>query len=609
MAVPSPLLINILGHAAGALIFAIFLALLYSRGGWPGARGRSLSALAAALSLLWNLGSLIVLAWPNLSQAVANIAAAFSFSVLSLLPAVLLHVSVRGKPRPLVWSGYILSSIAVVLHCGEAAGFGSQLHEWALVIITGGFLALAGAAAVLSAAGTRVVASMCLALFAMSFLHFGTGHASQAWSSELLVHHAGIPLALFVLLQDYRFVLLDAFIRFLANALLAALLTAVVIVAAFRLVLVRATTPDPLHQALLLFSVCVFLVCFAWLRNRVQQWLTRAVFRHGQLANLATQIQHCPEFGDEDQYLNWAAACMATAGETEHFAVAAQDAVGAATAPHAPVPAAAVWRGAAPAAWPWAEAVVPVRLGAGVSKLILLGGRKGGRRYLSEDFDALARAAAEIAARVETLRQQELHRLVTQAELRALQSQMNPHFLFNALNTLYGTIPRESTAARRIVLNLAEIFRYFLRSEKPFVSLAQEMEIVRAYLEVEQLRLGNRLTVEVDVEDTALHVPIPVLSVEPLVENAIKHGVASSEEPGYVKVRARLLENELRVVVENTGKGVAQSTGAGLGLRNVRRRLEICYGSRAALRLDFGPEVTTAELALPAAVTSAAGAR
>ena len=84
-----------------------------------------------------------------------------------------------------------------------------------------------------------MMASMCLALFAMSFLHFGTGHASQAWSSELFIHHAGIPLALFVLLQDYRFVLLDAFVRFLANALLAAVLACLVIAAAFRLVLVE----------------------------------------------------------------------------------------------------------------------------------------------------------------------------------------------------------------------------------------------------------------------------------------------------------------------------------------------------------------------------------
>jgi len=605
MEVSSPLLINILGHAAGALIFAIFLVLLYSRSGWPGARGRSLSALAAGLSLMWNLGSLVVLAWPNLPPALANVAAAFSFSVLSMLPAVLLHVSVRGKPRPLVWSGYILSSVAVVLHCCEAAGLGPQLHQTALLIITVGFLALSGIAALRSVAGMRVVASMCLALFAMSFLHFGAGHASQAWSSELIVHHAGIPLALFVLLQDYRFILLDAFIRFLANALLAAFLTAAVIAAAFHLVLVRGMTPDPLHQALLLFSVCLFLVCFAWLRNRIQEWLTRAVFRHGQVAGLAAHIQHCPEFPDEDQYLNWAAASMAAAVETGDFAVAPHDT---AAAPHAPGPAAAVWRGGPPVNWPWAEAVVPVRVGAGLSKLIVLGRRKGSRRYLSEDFDALARAAAEIAARVETLRQQELNRLVTQAELRALQSQMNPHFLFNALNTLYGTIPRESTAARRIVLNLADIFRYFLRSEKPFVTLSQEMEIVRAYLEVEQLRLGDRLSVTMDVEDTALHVAIPVLSIQPLVENAIKHGVAASEEPGYVKVSARLHGDALRVTVENTGTGQStpHSSGAGLGLRNVRRRLEICYGSNAALSLDFGQHATTAELSLPAVVAATA---
>ena len=124
-----------------------------------------------------------------------------------------------------------------------------------------------------------------------------------------------------------------------------------------------------------------------------------------------------------------------------------------------------------------------------------------------------ARAAAEIAEQVESLRQQEMHRLVDQAELRALQSQINPHFLFNALNTLYGTIPREAAGARRIVLNLAEIFRYFLQTDKTFVPLANEMEIVRAYLELEQLRLGSRLRVEIEVDEAALAVPIPILSV------------------------------------------------------------------------------------------------
>src|SRR5207247_5750081 len=97
--------------------------------------------------------------------------------------------------------------------------------------------AIGGAGKGQTSSGARVLASMCLALFATFFIHFGTGHASQVWSSELVFHHAGIPLALFVLLQDYRFVLLDAFVRFLANALLAAILSTLVIVAAFRFVL------------------------------------------------------------------------------------------------------------------------------------------------------------------------------------------------------------------------------------------------------------------------------------------------------------------------------------------------------------------------------------
>src|SRR5438128_8242644 len=101
-----PLLINVLGHAAGALIFANFLFLLYSRRGWSGLRGRDLSGLAAGLSLAWNLGSLIVLAWPGLPLPVLNLVAALSFSLLSLLPAVLLHISLEGSHPVFIGAGY-----------------------------------------------------------------------------------------------------------------------------------------------------------------------------------------------------------------------------------------------------------------------------------------------------------------------------------------------------------------------------------------------------------------------------------------------------------------------------------------------------------------------
>jgi two-component system, LytTR family, sensor kinase len=606
-----PFLINILGHAAGALIFAIFLFLLYSGRGWSGLRGRYLSGLAAGLSLSWNVGSLIVLAWPGLPPRALNVVVAISFSVLSLLPAVLLHVSLEERRPVLVGAGYLLSAVAIGMHFREISGNGEALHQSALLLITIGFLVLAGAAAVAAPSGGtarhrpgggRIVASMCLALFAMSFVHFGAGHAGEVWSSELIVHHAGIPLALFVLLQDYRFVLLDAFVRFLANALLAAVLTGLVIEVAFRLLLAGRVVQNPLNEAFLLICVCAFLVLFAWLRNQLQAWLTQAVFRHGGVASLPARMKDSPAFPTEEQYLAWASSQIAEALGAVNFSLVNLSDVDASASLHAPVPAAMLPALESRKQWNWAEAVVPIRLGSGNTRLLLLGRRRGGRRYLGDDLEALDKTAAEIEERLESLRGQEMNRLVSQAELRALQSQINPHFLFNALNTLYGTIPREAAAARRMVLNLADVFRYFLQSDKTFVPLAQELQIVRAYLDIEQSRLGSRLRVDIQVESAALKVPIPVLSIQPLVEKAIKHGVALRTEPGYVRVRAACGNGALRITVENSGSDRAsESPGARVGLENVRRRLEICYGSSSELLLSLDPHNTVAELSIPLA--------
>src|SRR5471032_1100682 len=596
-----PLLINVLVHAAGALIFAIFLFLLYSGRGWSGLRGRYLSGLAAGLSLAWNVGSLVVLAWPGLPPRALNLVVAISFSVVGLPSTKLLHVSLEDSRPVLVGAGYLLSAVAIGMHFWEIAGNGAALHQTALLLITIGFLVLAGAAAVTAASGARIMASMCLALFAMSFVHFGAGHAGEVWSSELVVHHAGIPLALFVLLQDYRFVLLDAFVRFLANALLAAVLTGLVIEVALRLLLADRAVQNPLNEALLLISVCVFLVLFAWLRNQVQTWLTQAVFRHGGAAGLPARVKDSPAFATEEPYLAWAASQIAEALGAGNFSLVNLSDVDATAGLHAPAPATMLPALESRSEWKWAEAVVPIRLGSGNTRLLLLGRRRGGRRYLGDDLEALDKTAAEIEERMESLRGQEMNRLVSQAELRALQSQINPHFLFNALNTLYGTIPREAAEARRMVLNLADVFRYFLQSDKTFVPLAQEMQIVRAYLEVEQSRLGNRLRVEIQVDDAALKVPIPVLSIQPLVENAVKHGVALGTEPGYVRVRAACQDGALRIMVENSGGRASESPGAGVGLENVRRRLEICYGSSSELLLSLEPQNTVAELSIPLA--------
>jgi len=215
----------------------------------------------------------------------------------------------------------------------------------------------------------------------------------------------------------------------------------------------------------------------------------------------------------------------------------------------------------------------------------------------------------EIVEQVERFRDTEMRRLVAQAELRALQSQINPHFLFNALNTLYGVIPRNAGKARQTVLNLAEIFRYFLQSEKTFIPLSEELEIVRAYLEIERLRLGPRLETRIDVDDAVLAAPIPILSIQPLVENAIKHGIAAKSGPGVLQLSAMAAGGCVRIAVRDTGPGMNAESGTGngrgVGLANVRRRLQLCFGPESDLAIESSPEGTSVEFAVPLASVAA----
>jgi hypothetical protein len=443
---------------------------------------------------------------------------------------------------------------------------------------------------------------MSLFLLAMSFVHLGGGHAAQVWSRELAFHHAAIPLALLVLMQDYRFVLLDAFLRFLANVFLAALFT-VGVAQAWRLGWLSQTS-TPFRQALLLAGACLLLIVFAMLRGWVQRLLTRLVFRRPDQEPLLHHLK-LPIRDEAEYVLESAAELGRFMGAEASVAPAVEDAKLCDLDLRRPALVGQLSRGRAELEDKGIEVIVPLRFASGDARHVLLGRRSGGRRYLSEDLLALGRAAALIVEQIEHFRESEMRRLVSQAELRALQSQIHPHFLFNALNTLYGIIPREAKGARDTVLNLADILRYFLETGKTFLPLEQELHIIKAYLEVEKLRLGEKLRIEIDVDPEALRVPIPILSIEPLIENAVKHAIAPKVEGGVVRLCARfesrLGQGALHVTVSDTGSGFRPADGAksGVGLENVTRRLELCYGAESRIQIESDANGSSVSFSIP----------
>jgi two-component system, LytTR family, sensor histidine kinase LytS len=194
------------------------------------------------------------------------------------------------------------------------------------------------------------------------------------------------------------------------------------------------------------------------------------------------------------------------------------------------------------------------------------------------------------------------------ATATALQAQMEPHFAFNALNTIASFIRTDPERARQLVLAFADALRARFARPGEFVTLEEELGHVRSYLELEQARFGNELEVIVDAEPDALQVRLPPLLVQPLVENAVKHG--KTDRPLHLLVRARLRHGRLRVTVRDDGRGIARDAlervlepgfgeGTGIGLANVHLRLETHYGS--GVRLRSSPLGTVVSLEVPAA--------
>ena len=195
-------------------------------------------------------------------------------------------------------------------------------------------------------------------------------------------------------------------------------------------------------------------------------------------------------------------------------------------------------------------------------------GVKYWRQWQAERENALASAA-----------------LADRAQLEMLRYQINPHFLFNSLNSIRASIDEDADRARRMVTQLSEFLRYsLLHHGAAEVALGEEVEAVRNYLAIEKTRFEERLEVDFDIDEAAEGLPTPSFLLNPLVENAIKHGLKSPARPLRVRVSARVEGGALLLEVANTGS-LAGGGGTGVGLRNTRERLEKVYGGRGRLEL------------------------
>jgi two-component system, LytTR family, sensor kinase len=266
------------------------------------------------------------------------------------------------------------------------------------------------------------------------------------------------------------------------------------------------------------------------------------------------------------------------------------------------------------------EVLVPVRAEGRVHSILAISPGPARRGLVSSELRYLRSVAEQLGSRLDLLRLERemmerqsreavLLQQVTEAELRALRAQINPHFLFNSLNSIANLIVTDPARAEIMTLRLAKVFRHVLaHTSRPLAPIQDEMDFLRSYLEIEEARFGSRLRVEIDVAPEVALDPVPSLILQPVVENALKHGLAPKTGPGRIWISAKRQGDQICLAVEDDGVGpdsAAPRNGdaaqtAGVGLKNIRQRLATLYHERAQVSFEARcPEGTRVTLLVP----------
>lgn len=186
----------------------------------------------------------------------------------------------------------------------------------------------------------------------------------------------------------------------------------------------------------------------------------------------------------------------------------------------------------------------------------------------------------------------ELKVLARDAELKALKLQMNPHFLFNSLNSINALVTKDATSARKMISQLSELLRMSLEShDKLMIPLKEELDLVHTYLSIEQMRFGDKMIVNETIEPALLTTPFPAMLLQPLLENAVKHGIANARNGGTITLSIQRQANDLVgcIINESNDPNLKATTSAatnGISLQNIRQRLDRMYGDDSILQID-----------------------
>ena len=263
------------------------------------------------------------------------------------------------------------------------------------------------------------------------------------------------------------------------------------------------------------------------------------------------------------------------------------------------------------------EFVFPILKGEGPAPFSLLILPGPGRHILfNAEIDFLREICLAIGRRLEAIdrekenierarREAQLVKQLVEAELRALRAQINPHFLFNSLNSVAALITAEPLAAEEMIIRLAKIFRHVLTyHDRPFSSINEEISFLQTYLEIEKVRFGDRLKVNFDIEESVAQLSVPTLILQPLVENSIKHGLGPKVGENRLTIRARQERDYLELTVEDNGVGANRrpsgQKSTGFGLRNVEERLHTVYRGNARFSFESQPPIgSRAKILIP----------